>query len=66
MSAPWWDSDYKDRSPMENRVYVGNLPWGTDERSLMDAFASYRPRSAEVSGYFLRSMPARCDGSAVL
>jgi RNA recognition motif-containing protein len=49
MSAPWWDSDWKDRSAPESRVHVGNLPWSTDERSLKDAFASYGPRSAEVS-----------------
>jgi hypothetical protein len=64
MSAPWWDSDYKDRSPVENRVHVGNLPWGTDERSLKGAFASYGSRSAEVSGYFgpclLDTMGWRC------
>ncbi|XP_044979159.1 glycine-rich RNA-binding protein GRP2A-like [Hordeum vulgare subsp. vulgare] len=40
MSAPWWDSD-EDRSRVEYRAYVGNLPWGTDERSLKDAFADY-------------------------
>uniref|UniRef100_A0ACD5Y6J7 Uncharacterized protein n=1 Tax=Avena sativa TaxID=4498 RepID=A0ACD5Y6J7_AVESA len=48
MSAPWWDSDPKDRSGPEYRVHVGNLSWGTDERSLKDAFASYGPSSAEV------------------
>lgn len=50
MSAPWWDSD-EDRSGVEYRAYVGNLPWGTDERSLKDAFADYRPLNADVSGF---------------
>ncbi|KAM3387060.1 hypothetical protein ACQJBY_010130 [Aegilops geniculata] len=48
MSAPWWDSDWKDRSGVEYRTYVGNLSWSTDERSLKDAFHAYRPLSAEI------------------
>lgn len=51
MSAPWWDSDWKDRSGPEYRVHVGNLAWGTDERSLKDAFADHGPIGAEVSGF---------------
>jgi RNA recognition motif-containing protein len=67
MSAPWWDSDSKDRSAAENRVHVGNLPWGTDDRSLKDAFASYGPRSAEVSGYSGRFLldTVRCFFSCI-
>ncbi|OEL19552.1 Glycine-rich RNA-binding protein 7 [Dichanthelium oligosanthes] len=41
MSAPWWDSDWKDRSGPEYRCYVGNLPYGTDEGSLKNAFSNY-------------------------
>ncbi|KQK23125.1 glycine-rich RNA-binding protein GRP2A [Brachypodium distachyon] len=48
MSAPWWDSDWKDRSGPEYRVHVGNLAWGTDERSLKDAFADHGPIGAEI------------------
>ncbi|KAF7054488.1 hypothetical protein CFC21_062154 [Triticum aestivum] len=46
MSAPWWDSD-ENRSAVEYRAYVGNLPWGTDERSLKDFF-DYRPLNADI------------------
>ena len=53
MSVPWWDSDSKDRSTVEYRTYVGNLPWSTDERSLENAFHAYRLLSAEVSEGFL-------------
>lgn len=50
MSAPWWNSDWKDRSGPEYRCFVGNLPYGTSESSLKDAFSSYGPLSSEVSG----------------
>ena len=43
MSAPWWDSDWKDRSGREYRCFVGNLPYGISESSLKDAFSSYAP-----------------------
>ncbi|KAF0927338.1 hypothetical protein E2562_031951 [Oryza meyeriana var. granulata] len=49
MAAPWWDSDWKDRSPLEYRCYVGNLPWSADERSLMDSFAHYGAISSEIA-----------------
>ncbi|KAF7026173.1 hypothetical protein CFC21_089341 [Triticum aestivum] len=47
MSAPWWDSD-EDRSGVEYRAYVGNLPWGTDESSLKDFFSDYCPLNADI------------------
>jgi hypothetical protein len=49
MSCPWWDND-GEWSP-EYRVHVSNLPWRTDEDSLMDAFADYKPIHADVSGH---------------
>uniref|UniRef100_A0A0D9ZVW5 RRM domain-containing protein n=1 Tax=Oryza glumipatula TaxID=40148 RepID=A0A0D9ZVW5_9ORYZ len=49
MAAPWWDSDYKDRSPLEYRVYVGNLPFSANDRSLKDSFANYGAISAEIA-----------------
>uniref|UniRef100_A0A0E0KZX2 RRM domain-containing protein n=1 Tax=Oryza punctata TaxID=4537 RepID=A0A0E0KZX2_ORYPU len=49
MAAPWWDSDYEERSPLENRVYVGNLPFSADDRSLKDSFADYGAISAEIA-----------------
>uniref|UniRef100_A0A0D9WE18 RRM domain-containing protein n=1 Tax=Leersia perrieri TaxID=77586 RepID=A0A0D9WE18_9ORYZ len=49
MAAPWWDSEYKDRCPQEDRVYVGNLPFSADEKTLMDYFADYSPISAEIA-----------------
>jgi hypothetical protein len=62
MSCPWWDND-DDGSP-EYRVHVSNLPWRTDEDSLMDAFADYKPIYADVSGYrIMRSIPSRYDAS---
>ncbi|KAL6890211.1 hypothetical protein ACP4OV_008974 [Aristida adscensionis] len=48
MAAPWWDSDWKDRSGREYRCYVGNLPYGAGESSLNDAFAPYGALSSEV------------------
>ncbi|KAF8660501.1 hypothetical protein HU200_057652 [Digitaria exilis] len=48
MSAPWWDSDWKDRSWREYRCYVRSLPYSTDDASLKDAFSSYGPLIAEV------------------
>ncbi|CAN6244379.1 unnamed protein product [Urochloa humidicola] len=48
MSAPWWDSDWKDRSGPEYRCYVSNLPYSANESSLKDAFASYGAVSSEV------------------
>ncbi|KAL6841657.1 hypothetical protein ACP4OV_028596 [Aristida adscensionis] len=48
MAAPWWDSDWKDRSGPEHRIHVGNLPYGTSESSLRDAFAPYGPVSSEA------------------
>ena len=58
MSAPWWDSDWKDRSGPEYRCFVGNLPYGTSESSLKDAFSSYAPLYSEVSWSDLVSMVA--------
>ncbi|KAL5229462.1 hypothetical protein ABZP36_028238 [Zizania latifolia] len=49
MSAPWWDSDYSDRSGPEYRCYVRNLPWSADERSLKDAFADYGAINSEIA-----------------
>jgi hypothetical protein len=49
MAAPWWDSDWKDRSGPEYRCFVGNLPYGTSESSLKNAFSSYGPLYSEVS-----------------
>ena len=49
MSAPWWDSDWKDRSGPEYRCFVGNLPYGISESSLKDAFSSYAPLYSEGS-----------------
>ncbi|KAF0927337.1 hypothetical protein E2562_031950 [Oryza meyeriana var. granulata] len=51
MSAPWWDSDSKGRSSgqEESRLYVGNLPWSADERSLKDSFANYGAVSSEIA-----------------
>ncbi|TVU30238.1 hypothetical protein EJB05_21848 [Eragrostis curvula] len=49
MSAPWWDSDYKDRSGPEYRIHVGNLPFSTNDSSLKDAFSSYGAVSGEVA-----------------
>uniref|UniRef100_A0A0E0PJ59 RRM domain-containing protein n=1 Tax=Oryza rufipogon TaxID=4529 RepID=A0A0E0PJ59_ORYRU len=49
MAAPWWDSEYKDRSSLEYRVYVGNLPYSVDEQTLMDYFADYGAISAEIA-----------------
>ncbi|KAG2658522.1 glycine-rich RNA-binding protein GRP2A-like [Panicum virgatum] len=49
MSAPWWDSDWKDRSGPEYRCFVGNLPYGTSESSLKDAFSSYAPLYSEIA-----------------
>jgi RNA recognition motif-containing protein len=54
MAAPWRDSDYKDRSPLEYRVYVGNLPFSANDRSLKDSFANYGAISAEVGLLLLR------------
>ncbi|CAN6272679.1 unnamed protein product [Urochloa humidicola] len=48
MSAPWWDSDWKDQSGPEYRCYVSNLPYSANESSLKDAFASYGAVSSEV------------------
>ncbi|CAN6231700.1 unnamed protein product [Urochloa humidicola] len=48
MSAPWWDSDWKDRSGPEYRCYVSNLPYSANESSLKDAFANYGAISSEV------------------
>nr|CAB3473171.1 unnamed protein product [Digitaria exilis] len=48
MSAPWWDSDWKDRSGPEYRCFVGNLPYGTSEASLKDAFSGYGPLNSQV------------------
>ncbi|CAD6206268.1 unnamed protein product [Miscanthus lutarioriparius] len=49
MSAPWWDSDWKDRSGPEYRAFVSNLPYSTNEGSLKDAFSSYAPLNADVA-----------------
>jgi hypothetical protein len=49
MSAPWWDSDWKDRSGPEYHAFVSNLPYSTNEGSLKDAFSSYSPLNADVS-----------------
>uniref|UniRef100_A0A0E0KZX1 RRM domain-containing protein n=1 Tax=Oryza punctata TaxID=4537 RepID=A0A0E0KZX1_ORYPU len=49
MAAPWWDSDYKDRSSLEYRCFVGNLPYSVDEQTLMDYFADYGAISAEIA-----------------
>lgn len=70
MAAPWRDSDYKDRSPLEYRVYVGNLPYSVDEQTLMDYFADYGAISAEVpcscSCFPFRSLPVNWVVSFVL
>ena len=58
MSAPWWDSDWKDRSGPEYRCFVGNLPSGISESSLKDAFSNYAPLYSEVSWSGLVSMVA--------
>uniref|UniRef100_A0A0D9ZVW3 RRM domain-containing protein n=1 Tax=Oryza glumipatula TaxID=40148 RepID=A0A0D9ZVW3_9ORYZ len=54
MSAPWWDNDYNGRTGsdskgQESRVYVGNLPYRADERSLKDSFANYGAVSSEIA-----------------
>ncbi|WVZ98559.1 hypothetical protein U9M48_043988 [Paspalum notatum var. saurae] len=49
MSCPWWDPDYKDLIGPEYRSYVSNLPYGTSESALKDAFSSYSPLIAEVA-----------------
>ncbi|GJN20948.1 hypothetical protein PR202_gb08389 [Eleusine coracana subsp. coracana] len=48
MSAPWWDSDWKDRSGPEYRCHMSNLPYSATESSLKDAFSSYSPINTEV------------------
>ncbi|RCV25523.1 hypothetical protein SEVIR_5G173600v4 [Setaria viridis] len=48
MAAPWWDSDWKERSEREYRCYVSNLSYGTSEASLKDAFSNYGPLNSEI------------------
>ncbi|KAL6890249.1 hypothetical protein ACP4OV_009012 [Aristida adscensionis] len=48
MAVPWWDSNWEDRSGREYRCYVSNLPYGTSDTDLKNAFAPYRPIFAEV------------------
>ncbi|WVZ98560.1 hypothetical protein U9M48_043989 [Paspalum notatum var. saurae] len=48
MTCPWTDPNYKDLIGPEYRSYVSNLPCGTSENVLKDAFSSYRPLSTEV------------------
>uniref|UniRef100_A0A0D9WE17 RRM domain-containing protein n=1 Tax=Leersia perrieri TaxID=77586 RepID=A0A0D9WE17_9ORYZ len=48
MSAPW-DSDSKDCSRPEHRVYVRNLPYSTNESSLTNSFASYGALHSEIA-----------------
>lgn len=64
MSAPWWDNDYNGRTGsdskgQESRVYVGNLPYRADERSLKDSFSNYGAVSSEVSIYIAPSLLLR-------
>ncbi|KAJ1262935.1 hypothetical protein BS78_09G146500 [Paspalum vaginatum] len=47
MACPWWADNYKELIGWEYRCYVGNLPYGTSESSLQDAFSSYAPLNAQ-------------------